>query len=167
MDKPTTETGVIRLDKLDEFIEHSAAVMKPALRSINILTPDMERPWLGSEKLLESLKLAIIKNRRLQVRLLVADPTLAIRSGHPLLGLIRKLSRFEARVISKEMQEKQPLAMSMVLVDRGGVVVRQSADAFIGFCHFDDKHCVKTLNAQFDQYWRFSETHADLRYFSI
>ncbi len=167
MHKEPTETGVIRLESVEEFVEYSAELIKPALRSVTILTPDMERLWLGAELVVDSIKLGIVKNRRLQVRLLVADPTLAIRTGHPLLGLIKKLSRFEARVISKEMQEKQPLTTSMILVDRGGVVVRQSGDNFIGFCHFDDKHTVKNLNADFDQYWRYSETHADLRYFSI
>ena len=166
MQEPT-DRGVIRLNSVEDFIEITPRVIKPALRSIDILTPDLEKPWLGSTVVVESLKAAVIRNRRIHVRCLIADPTLAVKTDHPLLGLIRKLSRIEARVISNELQEKQPLKNSMLLVDRSGVVLRQSNDAFIGFGHFDDKQTVKRLKAEFELYWRYSETNAYLRAFSL
>ncbi|WP_196157089.1 hypothetical protein [Reinekea sp. G2M2-21] len=167
MTEPNSDTGVVRLETVEDFVQYSTELINPALRTINILTTDMERPWLGHEDLVNSLKKAIVRNRRVSVRLLVTDPTLAIRTGHPLIPLIRKLSRFEARVIQQEMQEKQPIKQTMILVDRGGIVVRQSLQDFVGFCHFDDKHSVKNFNEDFDQYWRYSDTHADLRHLHI
>ena len=162
-----SDTGVIRLETLEEFIQYSLEIIKPAIRSINILTTDIERPWLGDDTVVQQLKLAIVKNRRVHVRLLIADPTLAIKTAHPLIPLIRKLSRFEARVVQEEMLEKQPFKKTFLTVDRGGVVLRQSLDTFVGFCHFDDKHTVKNLSEEFDQYWRYSDTHADLRHLHI
>jgi len=159
-----SDTGVIRLDKLEEFIHYSAEILTPVIRTVNILTNDMDKLWLGHVDIFEKIKLAVIKNRRIQVRLLVGDPSLALKINHPLIPLIRKLSRFEARVIDQEMLEKVPMRNSFILVDRGGIIMKQSEKEHIGFAHFDDKQSVKNQLEVFDQYWRFSYTHSDLRH---
>lgn len=163
-DSEPSETGVIRLTNAEEFVETSKDLLNPVIRNINILTTDFEREWFGHTSVTEALKKAVITNRRVTLRILVADPTKAIKTKHPLIPLIRKLSRIEARVIQEEILEKQPMKQSFCLVDRSRLIVRQSFDQFMGFAHFEDKHSVKNFNEMFDQYWRFSSTHADLRH---
>ena len=124
----------------------------------------MDKAWLGSEDLVDQLKRSVIKNRRIQVRLLIADPSMALRSNHPLIPLIRKLSRIKAQVIDSELLEKQPLTESFLLVDRGGILMRQSLLEYNGFVHFNDKPSVTNKQEEFDQYWRYSQEHADLRH---
>ncbi len=158
------ETGVIRLENADEFINYSVELLKPAIRQIHILTPDFNREWLGAPEVVEQIKLCVVKNRRVKVRMLVADPTSGIRSQHPLIGLVRRLSRFEARVVTEEFAEKQPLKNALIIVDLGGVIVKQSLADYVGFVHFDDKQTGKNLLEDFEQYWRFSTTHSDLRH---
>jgi hypothetical protein len=163
-DTGKSSTGVIRLNQAEEFIEHSVSMLKPVLRTILIMTPKLDLAWLGDGEFIEQLKLAIIKNRRVHVKLVTADPTEALRLNHPIIPLIRKLSRFEARVIPSTVLDKQPLKKSALLVDRQGVLVNQVIDDYVGFAHFDDKHTVKTLTGEFEQYWRFGVEHADLRH---
>ena len=158
------DTGVIRLDTQQAFIDYSVELMKPAIRQIHILTPDFDQGWFGANEFVEQLKLTIVRNRRLQVKLLVADPTTGIRSQHPLIAIIKRLSRFEGRVINEDFLEKQPLKDAQLLVDIGGVMVRQSLTDYMGFIHFNDKQTGKTRLEGFAQYWRFSHTHSDLRY---
>jgi hypothetical protein len=160
----TNPTGVIRLDNKEAFIEYSVELMKPAIRQIYILTPDFDREWLGAPEFVEQLKLCLVKNRRMNVKMLIADPTTGIRSQHPLISLIKRLSRFKARVITEEFLDKQPLKNTQLLIDLNGIVMRQSFNDFIGFAHFQDKQTVKNLLEDFEQYWRFSTTHADLRH---
>lgn len=162
-----SETGVIRLNSVEAFVEHSNELIKPAIRHIDILTTDMDKPWLGEASVVQQLKLAVVKNRRLHVRLLMADPKLAIRISHPLIPLIKRLSRFQAKVIDNEMLDKQPLKYNFVLVDRGGLVVKQSETDFVGFAHFDDKHSVANQRETFNEYWRYSHAHPDLRYMTL
>jgi hypothetical protein len=159
-----SETGVIRLNHAEEFVENSLLMLKPVIRTIHILAPKLELGWFGNAELTEQLKRSIIKNRRVQVKLITTDPTEALRINHPLIPLVRKLSRFEARVIPSEILDKQPLKKYFLLVDRQGVVVNQLLDEYVGFAHFDDKHTVKTLTGEFDQFWRLGVEHADLRH---
>ncbi|MEJ2042424.1 MAG: hypothetical protein P8X74_07335 [Reinekea sp.] len=161
------ETGVVRLQGLEDFIQHSVELITPVLRQINILTPDFNADWLGAGEFVEQLKLCIVRNRRVKVRLLLVDPISGIRQNHPLIPLIKRLSRFEARVITREFADKQPLKNAQLLVDLGGVLVRQSFSDYVGFVHYDDKHTVKNLLEDYEQYWRFSTVHADLRHLYI
>ena len=41
--------------------------MQSVIRSIDILTPDMDKAWLGHELVVEQIKRSILKNRRIQV----------------------------------------------------------------------------------------------------
>lgn len=162
-----SQTGVIRLDSIEDFISQSTPLIDSGLRSINIISQDLNRPWLGSDAVVTALKQFILTNRRAHLRLLIAQTTHTLRTDHPLVPLIKKLSRIEARIIESEILEKEPLGYEFILVDRGGVVLRQALDNYIGFAHTDDKTTVKGLQSSFDQYWRYSQPSPELRYFSI
>ncbi|MFQ3228822.1 hypothetical protein [Reinekea sp.] len=168
-EQPTTDlnTGVIRLSNVDEFITHSTEIIPTAIRSINIISHDLALSWLGQEAVIDALKQFILTNRRARIRLLVGETRSALSANHPLIPLIKKLSRIEARIIEEEILEKEPLKYEYILVDRSGLVVKQKPDQFIGFAHPDDKTTVKNLQSSFDQYWRYSQPSPELRYFSI
>lgn len=159
-----SDTGVIRLENAEEFVQHSVEILQNPVRSVCLLCNDFDKPWLGHEQLVDALKKAVIKNQRVDVRILLANTTLAIRTHHPLLPIIRKLSRMEARVIQEEMLDKQPIKENFLLVDRDKLVVKQLQQDYVGFAHYDDKHSVQNFTESFDQYWRYSNSHADLRH---
>ncbi|MBU2864874.1 hypothetical protein KO489_13530 [Reinekea forsetii] len=162
-----SQTGVIQLDSIAGFINQSTPLIDAGLRSINIISQDLNRPWLGNEAVVSALKQFILTNRRAQMKLLIAQTTHALNTDHPMVPLIKKLSRIEARIIEPEILEKEPINCEFILVDRGGVVIRQKLDNYIGFAHTDDKTTVKSLQSSFDQYWRYSQPSPELRYFSI
>jgi hypothetical protein len=162
-----SETGVVRIEGIEAFIEHTNALVKPALRQVDILTEALDPAWLGEDRVIEQLKQTILKNRRSQIRLLIADSVPAVRNHHPLLALIRRLDRIEARVINKDLIEKQPLTAEYLLVDRGGIIVRQSLTDFLGFVHFDDRATVRNQREAFEVYWRYSHAHADFRHLQL
>jgi hypothetical protein len=160
----TSDTGVIRLNSHEEFVLHTEPLVKNSVRKIELLVNTLEPSWLGNPGVVEAIKQAVLKNRRLHLRLLIADVESVIECDHPLLPLIRRLSRIEARIIDGQTLAKQPLKNELLLVDRGGIIMRQSTTQFIGFAHYDDKQTVTVQQGVFDQYWRFSKTHSDLRY---
>lgn len=168
-DQSTTDlnTGVIRLNSVDEFVTQSTELIPTGIRCINIISHDLALPWLGQESVVDALKHFILSNRRARLRLLVGETRNALSVNHPLIPLIKKLSRIEARVIEEEILEKEPLKYEYLLVDRSGLVVKQKPDQYIGFAHHDDKTTVKNLKSSFDQYWRYSQPSPELRYFSI
>lgn len=164
---PDPTTGVIRLNGPHAFAEQSTELIDTALRSIDLLCHTLEPAWLGNADFVECLKSAIVSNHRLQVRLLIANPWPAIHSHHPLIPLIKRLSRFQAKVIDEDILEKQPISNDFILIDQTGIVIRQSVTDFIGFAHFDDRQSVMAQKELFERYWRFSHAIPDLRYMHL
>lgn len=159
-----SDTGVIRLSNAEQFIEQSVSLLSQTIRTVHIITDTLDFPWLGNEDVIDAIKAAVIKNRRVHVRILVTETKQAVSLGHPLLNLIKRLSRIEARLIEPEILDKEPLKHGYLLVDRGGVALRQSLDSYVGFAHHNDKPTVKRLTDRFDQYWRYSKTSPELRF---
>lgn len=159
-----SETGVIRLSSAEHFVEHSTELVNNTIRTVNIITDSLELPWLGDDALVNAVKMAVIKNRRVHVRILVTETKQAVAQSHPLLALIKRLSRIEARLIEPEILDKEPLKQAFLLVDRAGIVLRNNLEEYAGFAHYDDKPTVKNLNNRFDQYWRYSKTSPELRF---
>lgn len=162
-----TENGVIRLDNAEAFARQSREILSSAIRTVNIVSTDLERAWFGQSAVVDAVKKAVIQNRRVHVRILLTDPGAAIAQKNALIPLIKRLSRIEARVIEETILDKVPLKHSFLTVDRSKVVLRQTQDEFIGFAHYDDRQTVSNLQETFDQYWRYSSSHPDLRFVHI
>lgn len=162
-----TDTGVIRLDNAEAFARQSQEVLGTAIRTVNIVSTDLERAWLGHSAVVDAIKKTVIQNRRVHVRILLSDPSTAISQKNALIPLIKRLSRIEARVIEEDILDKVPLKHSFLTVDRSKVVLRQTQEEFIGFAHYDDRQTVSNLQETFDQYWRYSKSHPDLRFVHI
>lgn len=159
----SSETGVIRLHNVDEFVEHTAEMMANSIRLVTVLSTDLEREWLGAQPVCDALRRFSIGNRRSQVRILTTDPTPAIKGGHPWLELIRRLSRVECHIINAEILDREPLKGTFILSDRSGIVYRGTEVGFEGFAHYDDRATVRQQLDVFDQYWRYSDISPEFR----
>lgn len=161
--RESKETGVIRLETVDEFIEHTAEIIAGAVREVTVLTTNLEPDWLGAEPVTDALRQFAIRTPRSRIRILTSDPGQAIKTGHPWMELIRRLSRIECRIIKAEILDTEPMKGTFVLRDRSGIVYRGSETGFIGFAHYDDRPTVRQQRDIFDQYWRYSEESAEFR----
>lgn len=160
----SSDTGVIRLEDVADFVEHTVEMIRNSVRRVTVLTTDLEPEWLGTEPVVDALRQFAIKNRRSQVRILTTDPTLAVRANHPWLELIRRLSRVEARVIKSEILDTEPMKGTFVISDLSGIVYRASdSGAWQGFAHYDDRATVRQQLDVFEQYWRYSEESPEFR----
>lgn len=160
----SSETGVIRLENPDGFIQHTVELINQGIRKVTVLTTDLEPEWLGAEPVVEALRQFAIKNRRSEVRILTTDPMPAVRSNHPWLELIRRLSRVEARVIKSEILDTEPMKGTFVISDLSGIVYRAAdSGAWQGFAHYDDRATVRQQLDVFEQYWRYSEESPEFR----
>lgn len=162
-----SDTGVIRLESIEDFTEHTAELISQSIREVHVLSPDLSLPWLGNEAVTDALRRFAITHRRAHIRILVCDPGPVVQQRHPWLELIRRLSKIEARVIKPEILDTEPLKGSFVLSDRSRLVYRNSDTQFIGFAHYDDRPTVQQQRNLFEQYWRYSEAHPEFRVLAL
>jgi hypothetical protein len=162
-----SDTGVIRLENLAAFTEHTAELIGQSIREVYVLSPDMALPWLGAEAVTDALRRFALTHRRAQIRILVCDASAVVQQRHPWLALIRRLSKIEARVIKPEILDTEPLKGSFVLSDRRGLVYRNSETEYLGFAHYDDRPTVQQQRNLFEQYWRYSAAHPEFRVLAL
>ncbi|MEX0622629.1 MAG: hypothetical protein WD251_01905 [Saccharospirillum sp.] len=161
------DTGVIRLNTLDDFIEHSRELINQAGRELTVLSTDLDRDWLGSDALTDALRQFAVCNRRSKVRILVTETSPVVQGRHAWLDLIKRLSRIEIRVIKPDILDTEPMKGTFLLSDRSGLVYRNSETGYIGFVHYDDRATVRQQLEVFEQYWRYSTESPELRHLAL
>lgn len=106
-----------------EFLEHALRVLKSAHMQLTLFTHDLDVRVYGSEVFCETLKAFILGHRRAQLRVLVHTPALAMRQGHRLVELGRRLSsRIEFRALA---DERKTLIEEYLLADERSLLCKE------------------------------------------
>jgi hypothetical protein len=161
------DTGVIRLDTLEGFIEHSQELINQTGRELTVLSTDLARDWRGSEPDTDAMRKFAVRNRRSKVRILVTETNPIVQSRHAWLDLIKRLSRIEIRVIKPEILDSEPMKGTFLLSDRSGLIYRNSETGYLGFAHYDDRATVRQQLDVFEQYWRYSAESPEFRHLAL
>lgn len=161
------DTGVIRLNSLDDFIEHSVELTRQTVRELTVLSTDLDRDWLGSDAMTDALRQFAIRNRRSKVRILVTETSPIVQGRHAWLDLIKRLSRIEIRVIRPDILDTEPMKGTFLLSDRSGLVYRNAETGYQGFAHYDDRATVRQQREVFEQYWRYSQESPEFRHLAL
>lgn len=154
-----------RFNLPDEARAHALALLQQAQRSLCIYSSDLE-PWLYHHSSIQDactrFLLASPKNR---LRILVKDVGRAVRDGHRLLTLSRRLS---SNLHIRKLHPDYPSeAVAFLLADDRGLLLRPEPEQFAGYALYQDPARVRLRQVQFDQAWDSSITDPDLRSFLL
>lgn len=144
---------------------HALAMLQQAQRSLCIYSADLD-PWLYHHSSIQEactrFLLASPKNR---LRILVKDIGRAVKQGHRLLGLSRRLSsNLHIRLLHPDHPSEE---VAFLLADDRGLLLRPEPEQFAGYALYQDPARVRLRQAQFDQAWQTSITAPDLRSFLL
>lgn len=153
------------LSSLDEIKAANIDVAELALRSINIVTPNLEPQIYDDQNFLNKLLYLCRGNRHASIRLLVKDSSLAVKRGHSLIRLAQKLTT--AIEIRKPMEEYLTHNSGFLLADNNAFVYRENCDLHRGISNLDCKYRGNTLLDLFNQAWEHSELDTQIRRLSI
>lgn len=159
------EPAVQHFELPEQARAHALALISQARRSLCIYTNDLE-PWLYHQAAVQqACSTFLLANPKNRLRILLADPSRAIKEGHRLLNLARRLS---SNCQIRKMHPDYPIeAVTFLLADRHGLLLRPKLEQPAGFALYNDAGRVKVRQAQFDQAWDVSQTDADLRSFLL
>ncbi len=159
------DAALQRFSKPTEIREHALAMMQQARRSLCIYSTDLE-PWLyHHSSIQEACTRLLVAHPRNQLRILLRDPTRAVKEGHRLLQLARRLT---SSVHIRKLQPDYPDPGGTYLIaDNCGLLERPKVDQYVGYALYCDLSRVRVRQAEFDKAWDHGLSDANLRSFLL
>lgn len=144
---------------------HALAMFQQAQRSLCIYSADLE-PWLyHHSSIQEACTRFLVASPKNHLRILVKDITRAVKQGHRLLGLSRRLSsNLHIRKLHPDYPSEE---VAFLLADDRGLLLRPQPEQSAGYALYQDPARVRLRQAQFDQAWQTSITDPDIRNFLL
>lgn len=156
------ESTLLRAEGLTAAQEAIDRIARDARHRLWIYSRDLDRALLDREPFLEEIKRIGLSGRGAMIRILLHDPTSAVRDAHRLLHFAHRLSSYvQVRKPVAEQDRNDPSAF--VLNDVGGYFHRTLATRFDGEgnTHGPGRH--RQLLEYFGQVWERSEEDPELR----
>ncbi|WXL27595.1 histone acetyltransferase HPA2 [Ectopseudomonas mendocina] len=158
-------------DRLERFSQpeharaHALAMMLQARRTLCIYSHDLE-PWLyHHSSAQDACTRFLLSHPRNQLRILLRDSSRAIKDGHRLLGLSKRISsNLHIRKLHPDYPSEQ---VAFLLADDRGLLFIPETGNPSGYALYQDAARCKKRRAQFDQAWDTSITDPDLRSFLL
>jgi len=152
---------LISFDSRLENRELAMALIRQVHTQIRILTPNLENPVYDNPQLTQSLNRLVTQNRHASIKVLVNDSGTAVKTGHRIIELSRRLS--SSIQLHKTPEEMQEYGAAILLVDDAGYIYKHHGDSFQGQANFNDKLKVRELSKAFDESWERSKSDTELR----
>ena len=154
-----------RFEHPEQARAHALALLQQAQRSLCIYSHDLE-PWLyHRSSVQEACTRFLLASPRNQLRILLRDASRAVKEGHRLLNLSRRLSsNLHLRKLNPDYPSEE---LAYLLADDNGLLLLPQTGQVAGYALYQDAARVRQRQTQFDQAWDTSITDADLRSFLL
>lgn len=155
------DAGLLRLDSNAAAARAVAALAAQAERELVMLTPDLEPLLYDQAPFLDAVRrLALEHPARLPVRVLLIDAEPAIRRGHRLIELARRVSSaIRIGAVPEELAEQTD---AYLLADDTGYRRRQRAMPSTSLVDFAAPGTARALRREFDALWEQAGSHPGL-----
>lgn len=140
-------------------------IANAARRSLVLLTLDMESGVFDTAEFLEAVKQLAISSRFASVRILVQDPTRAVKDGHRLVELARHLSSYIE--IRRPHGEHRKLSETFLVADEYALLYRTLATRYDGIADMHDPVMAREKLKLFSTIWEKSEVEPEIRRLGI
>jgi len=146
----------------DEVGRAASTLADQCVRELRVLTPDLESRVYDNDAFVEAAKRLALSSRFARLRFLVVDSGPAVRSGHRLITLARKLTTFIA-VRRVGPASRDGTIDAFLLADDRGLLYRSLGDRPDGTVCFNAPLAARVQAARFDELWAESQTDPDMR----
>lgn len=151
----------IELQTRAECRHASELMVQQCLAKLDIFSRDLDASLYDQAPFLQALGALCLRNRRARVRILVQDPMTAVKRGHRLIELSRRLSSsIEIRQPHPDYRQHNE---AFLVADDCGLIYRPLSDRYEGSASFYTPVQAERKTAFFTEVWERSEAHPDLR----
>lgn len=142
---------LLRLEGIDQFHAATHALLGQTVRQLHILTPDFEPERFNNDAFADALSHFARRSQYTETRILVGDPNIAVRWGHRVVYLARRLSSLiHIRALNKD--DYDPAEIWMVADDMG-LIRRDNVDGYQGLLSAKAIPLAQQKNRRFTELW--------------
>jgi hypothetical protein len=140
-------------------------VASQATRRLSIFTHDLDPGIYDDPDFLEVVKHMVLSRRYARIRVLIADPTRAIKNGNQFVYLGRRLNTYiEFRNVREDLRTHPE---SYCIADDTALVYRLEASRWEGIADTYEPAVAKMYGSTFDDIWQASEVEIEFRQLGI
>jgi predicted GNAT family N-acyltransferase len=159
---PKPESKETQVDSLHQAQEIVLQIIRQARRNLWIYTRDLDPLLLGTPEAVDAIKQFAITSRGGECRIVVHEPSLALREMHGLIPILQRLgSSLLVRVPHEETDLQYPAAF--IADDRGGYFYRPIGSRMDGTANLYSPGRQRQLRDHFQQAWERSLPSPELR----
>ena len=149
----------------EETREAVIAIAKEATRKVSIFTHDLEPGIYDDPDFLEIIKRLVLSQTYARIRVLIADPTRAIKNGNNFVHLGRRLNTYiEFRHVREDLRTH---GEAFCIADEKALLYRLQASRWEGIADTYEPAVAKLYGTMFDQIWLDSEVEMEFRQLRI
>lgn len=139
----------------------AAQLAANARRSLALFTRDLEQAIYDTEGFLNAVRQLALRSRYARIRIVVIDSTPAIKGGHRLIELARKLSSYIE--LRRPSEEHAKLSDTFLISDDTGLLYRPVASRYEGFADPQNAFEARARLHGFDDIWEQAESEPEFR----
>ena len=149
----------------EETREAVIAIAKEAKRKVSIFTHDLEPGIYDDPDFLEIIKRLVLSQTYSRIRVLIADPTRAIKNGNNFVHLGRRLNTYiEFRHVHEDLRTH---GEAFCIADETALLYRLQATRWDGIADTYEPKVAKLYGSMFDEIWLASEVAVEFRQLGI
>ncbi len=149
----------------EEMRQAAIAIAREARRKVSIFTHDLEPGIYDDPDFLEVIKRLVLSQTYARIRVLIADPTRAIKNGNNFVHLGRRLNSYiEFRHVREDLRTH---AESFCIADETSLVYRLQASRWEGIADTHEPAVARLYSKMFDEIWLASEVEMEFRQLGI
>jgi hypothetical protein len=149
----------------EEMRQAVVSVAREAKRKVSIFTHDLEPGIYDDPDFLEVIKRLVLSQTYARIRVLIADPSRAIKNGNNFVHLGRRLNTYiEFRHVREDLRTH---AESFCIADEKALVYRLQANRWEGIVDIHEPAVAQLYGKMFDEIWLASEVEMEFRQLGI
>lgn len=149
----------------DEMRKAVIDIAKEASRRVSIFTHDLEPGIYDDPDFLEAIKKLVLRQTYSRIRVLIADPSRAIKNGNNFVHLGRRLNTYiEFRHVREDLRTH---AESFCIADETALIYRLRHEKWEGIADTYEPAVAKLYGQMFDEIWQASEVEIEFRQLGI
>ena len=153
------------LSTREEMREAAIEVAREATRKVSIFTHDLEPGIYDDPEFLEIIKRLVLSQTYARIRVLIADPSRAVKNGNNFVHLGRRLNTYiEFRHVREDLRTHSE---AFCIADETALVYRLQAPRWEGIADTHEPAVARLYGKMFDELWAASEVEMEFRQLGI
>lgn len=152
---------LLRLDGPEQFHQATILLLSQTVRQLHIVTPDLESERFNHTDFADALSHFARRSQYTETRILVGEPGVAIRWGHQVVNLTRRLSSLiHIRRIHEDDFDPEE---AWIVADDMAMIRRDGMDGYKGLLSAKAIPAAQQKNRRFVEIWERAHEVAEFR----